>query len=331
MKQARIKTPLDAYIDHYPQFGEMADTQIKIFWPHDEIDVSKDKQDLLVNMSKAESHGTIFTLKSFTRYELIIGNEYWGNKVARQYPHVGVQRMAAAFAHVELNSHAPFYNKINKELGLDTYEFYTSYLDDAALSSRMKFLDDMMAHTDEEVGTAVFSMTEGAILYSQLGYLKHYQNQGKNLIPNIVGGLNMTARDENLHALGGAAIVVQTLEEQQRTDQEMLEFKQAIQEAAWTIYKHEQAIISKLFEEGKVQGITDHQLDQFVRSRINLCLGNLKVDHIFTREEVKYNPIAEWFYKGVNDYQMTDFFQRVGREYQRDWVKSKFVWPKKEV
>lgn len=328
MSLVPIKTPQEGYIDNYPEFGEMADAQIKIFWPWDEIDVGKDKQDLLTNMSESEKHGVISTLKLFTKYELIIGNEYWADHIRKRYPQVGIQRMAAAFSHVELNSHAPFYNQINKELGLDTLEFYTSYLDDKDLTGRIDFLDAMLGSSDEELATAVFSMAEGAILYSNLGYLKHFQSQGKNKIPNICRGLNMTARDENLHALGGAAIVRRTLAEQKRTEAEMNVFRQGIQEAAWEIFKHECSIIKKTFEKGKQDGITEHQLEQFVKSRINLCCDNVEVPRIFTREEVKYNPIAEVFYKGVNDYQMNDFFQGVGREYQRDWAIDKFEWPK---
>jgi ribonucleotide reductase beta subunit family protein with ferritin-like domain len=306
----------------------MADAQIKIFWPWDEIAVGKDKQDLLTNMSESEYHGVVSTLKLFTKYELIIGNEYWADHVRKKYPQVGIQRMAAAFSHVEQNSHAPFYNEINEQLGLGTMEFYTSYLNDPALSDRIKFLDVMLENPDEELATAVFSMAEGAILYSNLGYLKHFQSQGKNKIQNIVRGLNMTARDENLHALGGAAIVRRTLAEQGRTEYEMIQFRDAVHESAKTIYAHEREIISKIFEKGKQEGITEHQLDQFVKSRINLCLDNLNIPRIFTREEVKYNPIAEYFYKGVNDYQMNDFFQGIGREYQRDWKIQDFEWPK---
>lgn len=328
MNLAPIKQPLDGYIDKYPEFGHMADAQIKIFWPWDEIAVGKDKQDLLTNMSEAEYHGVVSTLKLFTKYELIIGNEYWRDHIPNQYPQVGIQRMAAAFSHVELNSHAKFYNEINEQLGLGTMEFYTSYLDDPDLRERMAFLDSMLESFDTELATAVFSMAEGAILYSNLGYLKHFQSQGKNKIQNIVRGLNMTARDENLHAIGGAAIVKRTLGEQKRSDVEMKVFTQAVHEAAWAIYRHECAIIKKMFEKGKQDGITAHQLEQFVKSRINLCLDNLGLPRIFSRDEVKYNPIAEWFYKGVNDYQMNDFFQGVGREYQRDWKIQEFGWPK---
>jgi ribonucleoside-diphosphate reductase beta chain len=328
MKEAEIKTWRDGYVDKYPEFSKMADEQIKVFWPWNEIKVGKDKQDLLVGMSEPEKHGTISTLKLFTKYELFVGNEHWGSRIAKAYPQVGVQRMAAAFAHVELNSHAPFYNEINKELGLANYEFYTEYLNDPVLSARMAFIDGFVANSDDELSTAVFSLVEGAVLYSQFAYLKHFQTQGKNKAQNIVRGLNMSARDENLHALGGAGLVRVALEEQGRSEYEMKQFTGAVQEAAHTVYEHEHLINGKIFERGNIPGITALQLDHFSQSRVNMCLDNLNVPRIF---EVKYNPIAEWFYKGINDYQYNDFFQGVGREYQRDWDKKAFVWPKKEA
>jgi len=57
MQQANIKTWKDGYIDEYPEFSKMADEQIKIFWPWNEINVAKDKQDLLVGMTESEKHG----------------------------------------------------------------------------------------------------------------------------------------------------------------------------------------------------------------------------------------------------------------------------------
>jgi ribonucleotide reductase beta subunit family protein with ferritin-like domain len=325
MKEASIKIWKDGYVDMYPEFSKLADDQIKIFWPWNEINVAKDKQDLLVGMTEAEKHGTISTLKLFTKYELFVGSEHWGSRIAKAYPHVGIQRMSAAFAHVELNSHAPFYNEINKELGLANYEFYTSYLDDPTLSSRMKFIEEVIESKDDELSTAVFSIVEGAVLYSAFAFLKHFQSQGKNKVQNINRGINMSARDENLHAIGGSGIVRVALKEQERTDQELKEFSQAVKEAADQIYLHECQIIDKIFEHGKIEGVTDLQLKRFVQSRINLCLDYLGVDRNYI---VEYNPISDWFYKGINDYQMNDFFQGVGREYQRDWVKNRFVWKK---
>lgn len=325
MTEANIKTWKDGYIDEYPEFSKLADAQIKIFWPWDEPKVAKDKQDLLVGMTEAEKHGTISTLKLFTKYELFVGNEHWGDRIAKCYPHVGPQRMAAAFAHVELNSHAPFYNEINKELGLSNYEFYTAYLDDPVLAGRMNFIDTMVKQEDDELSTAVFSLVEGAVLYSAFAFLKHFRSEGKNKIGTINAGINMSARDENLHAIGGSGLVRTALAEQGRTDYEMQQFNQAVQEAADAIFQHECQIIDKIFEHGKIDGITDVQMKNFVQHRVNLCLDYLNVPRIY---EVKYNPIADWFYAGINNFQYNDFFSSLGREYERGWNKKSFIWVK---
>lgn len=326
MKVAPIKVWSDGYIDNYPEFTKLAIDQTNVFWPGEEIKVEKDKQDLLVNVTPGEKHGIVTTLKLFTKYELFVGNEHWGSRIAKAYPQVGVQRMAAAFAHVELNSHAPFYNKINEELGLDTYEFYTSYLNDPVLAARMAMLDELVASKDDELSTAVFSLLEGAVLYSSFAYLKHFQSQGKNKAQNIVRGVNMSVRDENMHSVGGAGLVNVTLAEQQRTEYELRQFRQAVREAGQSLLEHEYLINAKTLEVGNHDGYTLLQANRFSLSRVNHCLKQVGCEEL---EKVTYNPVGEWFYKGINDYQMNDFFQGVGREYQRDWDSSSFIWPKK--
>ena len=82
-------------------------------------------------------------------------------------------------------------------------------------------------------------------------------------------------------------------------------------------------IISKIFERGAITGITDHQMVEFVKSRLNLCLKNLGLEPLY---EVKYNPISSWFYKGINSIQLHDFFYRVGNEYHRSWEEEGFKW-----
>ena len=99
--------------------------------------------------------------------------------------------------------------------------------------------------------------------------------------------------------------------------------KEQIIDTAQKIFEHEQQIIAKLFEKGKIEGITAHQLECFVQSRINLCLENLGYEKIY---DVKYDPISLWFYKGINDFQFNDFFSGQGREYSRNWDENGFEW-----
>jgi ribonucleotide reductase beta subunit family protein with ferritin-like domain len=174
-------------------------------------------------------------------------------------------------------------------------------------------------------------MVEGVILYSSFAFLKHYQSQGKNKLMNVVRGINFSVRDENMHSTGGAWAFKYKLEQlKQELSPEAFELHKIAIEAqvrlvAQKLYEHECQIIAKLFEQGEIKGITAHQLENFVQSRVNECLKQLG----FAKEyDVKYNPISEWFYKGINDYTFNDFFSGLGNQYHRSWDSADFIWKK---
>ena len=326
--KTRIQTPKSCFTVDYPEAVEFADEQAEHFWPHNEVKVHKDKQDILVNMTEAERHGTITTLKLFTLYEQIIGDEFWLNFVFKKFPRpADIQPMAALFAAMELQVHAKFYAKINEELGLATDEFYTEYLDDPDLKARIDYLEGTLYGKDDLRALGAFTFGEGAILYSSFAFLKHFQSQGKNKLLNVVSGINFSARDENLHA-EAAAWLFRTLKQElydagEIDDEYINELEADIYSAAHTVFEHEKVIIGKIFEKGKMEGITSTQLEHFAQSRINLCLRNLGMQPIY---HIEYNPVGEWFYKGINGYQMQDFFSSQGNQYSRGWHKESFTW-----
>lgn len=322
----RIQTPKTTFTVDYPQACDFADKQAAVFWPWNEVKVHKDKQDILVNMSEAERHATITTLKLFTKYEQIIGDEFWLNFVFKKYPRAAdIQPMAAMFAAIELQVHAKFYSKINEELGLATDEFYNEYTNDPVLKDRIDYLRSVLDNKDDLRALGAFTFGEGAVLYTSFGYLKHFQSQGKNKALNIVSGINFSSRDENLHA-EAAAWLFRTHKQElidlgQLSEEDLASLEADIYKGAEIVLDHEKQIIKKLFEKGKIEGITPTQLEHFAQSRINLCLRNLGYENLY---KVEYNPIAEWFYKGINGYQMQDFFSSQGNQYQRDWDENGF-------
>jgi len=131
-------------------------------------------------------------------------------------------RMASVFSMFELAVHAPFYNKINQLLHIDTPEFYMSYLDNPVLKERVEFIGEMINDDDDLISLAAFSMVEGAILYSNFAFLKHYQSQGKNKLMNVVRGLNFSVRDENIHSVAGAWSFKHKLEQYRETSPSLM-------------------------------------------------------------------------------------------------------------
>lgn len=319
----RITTPKKTYTMDYPAAVKYAETQMDIYWLPTEINVEKDIQDLRVELTPAELHGVITTLKLFTLYELLVGNEYWGGRIKSSFPRPDIEFMATTFGFVEIGIHARFYNRINEILMLDTDEFYESYIHDHTLKDRIDFVTDIASHDNLPLAIGAFSMLEGAVLYSSFAFLKHFQANGKNKIKNICSGINFSVRDENLHAEAGAWLFNTLVSEMGLTPTERSVLEEKLREVAFKIYGHEARIVDMIFAQGDIDGIDQDQLNNFIKSRLNMCMENLNCASIFTVDD---NPIANWFYVGINAYQLNDFFYAVGNEYNRTANESEFTW-----
>lgn len=329
----RIQTPKSTFTVDYPEAVDFMNKQQAIFWPHFEVKVAKDKQDILVNMTEAESHGVIEVLRLFSKYENIIGDEFWLNFVMKKFPRpADIQPMAAMFGAMELAVHLNFYKTLNEELGIATDEFYDSYKEDEELNQRIEYLENVLHQEDDLRALGGFTFGEGAVLYSSFAFLKHFQSQGKNKLLNVVSGINFSARDEALHS-EAAAWLFRTLKKEKieagEIDEEYLtKLEEDIYKAADTVLEHEKLVNKKIFKKGKIENITETQLEHFAKSRINKCLRELGYKN---RWEVDYNPIADWFYKGINGYQMQDFFSSQGNQYQRNWDINGFKWNREKT
>ena len=316
-----LQVPDSLVVEHYKEPVEFAQKQLEIFWLPDEIKVEKDVQDILVNMTAAEKHGVLTVLKLFTLYELKAGSEFWNGKFTRIFKRPEMRRMASVFSMFELAVHKPFYQKLNEVLHMDTDEFYLEYVSDPILKERMEFIDDVVSSKNDLYALAAFSMVEGAILYSSFAYLKHFQSQGKNKLLNVIRGINFSVRDENIHSLAGAWAFKTLREQSDLSVEDQAHLQNIVYDTAKKIHEHESHIVKKIFEQGPIDGITSTQLQHFVDSRINVCMEQLGYGKIF---DVKYNPVGEWFYQGLQNFQFNDFFSGVGSNYNRNWNEDEF-------
>lgn len=307
---------------------EFAEMQQRILWTAEEIEMEKDIHDLMTNLDEAELHGVTTVLRLFTEYELQVGKDYWTNRVMKVFPRPDIERMANMFAYVEINIHAPFYARINELLGIATDEFFDSWKEDSTLSKRMKWIGSVVnSPMDNDLdilrSLGSFSFIEGAILYSNFAFLKHFQSEGKNKLANLVAGINFSVKDENLHAEGDAWLFRQLLKEGNLTKAQKNRLQNDMEKVARKTYDHEHEIIKMIFEKGSIRGITANQLDNFVQSRIDLCLENLGYEKMFNPT---YNPIKSWFYSNINSTKLHDFFAAQGSDYTRAWKETGFVW-----
>lgn len=318
----------ECIVEAFPQYSELfSDVQLKHAWLPKEVQVDKDKQNILVEMSEGDRHGILTNLRLFTNYEVFAGEDWWGGRFKKIVKGPEFSRLGTMNSMAELCIHKPFYQQLNKVLGLDTDEFYSSYVENPVLAGRMKFIDDTINHENDMVALGTFSMVEGGILYSAFGYLKSYQAKGKNDIKTVVSGINYSLADEGLHCTAAATVYRHLTKEckedgvyEQRYGDEKY-VKEMIRQAARNILKHEIEIIRMTFEKGGILHITAEELIDFVKSRLNECLKNLDIEPIF---EVVNDTISEWFYGNITSFVMHDFFNSLGSQYTAVWYEEDF-------
>lgn len=297
------------------------DDQMKLFWLPTEIKVEKDIQDVLVNFTESERHGVITVLKLFTVYEAFAGDEWWGGRFKEIFPVYQYHQMGSAFSFFENCVHAPFYDKINTLLHLDNEDFYLSYLDNPTLTDRIRHIDDIVNDQDPALALAGFAFVEGVVLYSSFAFLMHFQSEGKNKLLNLNRGIAFSVRDENMHCLASAYCYRQLAA--QLSDEKRLEHEGIIRAAAAKVLEHETEIVRMVFEKGPIEGITQETFIEFIKSRINEVMKLLGFKEIY---KIGKNPIADWFYKMINNYAFGDIFAGALSEYHRNWDETAFVW-----
>jgi ribonucleoside-diphosphate reductase beta chain len=327
-KKTRSQTKKSTPTYDYPAAVLAAEAQMDIMWLPTEPKVEKDLHCIKTVLTKPQLHGVMTTLKLFTLYEQVAGNEYWGGRFKRMFPRPDFLRMGSAFANTEINVHSPFYQRIDELLGLNTDEFYSSFTEEPVLKARMDFLDDAISDKDDLKSIATFSLVEGAILYSSFAYLMSYQSPGHNLLANMHAGLTFSVKDENLHSEGGAWAFRNLLAEKMElgliSKPEIMKLKHSIQDAATQIYVHESKIIDMIYTEGdEGHPVTANDLRSFVRHRINLGLSQLDMEPIF---DTRKSPIEIWFYEMIGGDIQHDFFAKIGSSYNRNWSRSDFRW-----
>lgn len=321
--KTRIETPKDTYTIDYPQAVQAAQEQTKIIWFAEELGVEKDENDIRTKCTEGERHGITTVLKLFTQYELMLGGEeFWGSKVAKMFPRPEIERMAATFSFVELGIHAPFYDLINKTLGIATDEFYSSWQQDEVMQDRVAFIEKYAQSEDALEATAAFSFMEGVVLFSNFAFLKSFNVGGFNLIPHITAGIDGSAKDENYHSMASAWLFNQCLKEREQLglidSHGKQNLRKKIKRIAEKVYEHEESLCKRIFEKGNIRTITEEEILDFIKDRINMVLSYLNIKPLYEKET---GVISEWFYSQLNSFKYSDFFQSQQLQYVRSWKK----------
>lgn len=307
----------------YPEAFSFHQQQQKVHWIPEEVEFASDIQEFRTEFTAQEKHAVTTILKTFTVTENVVA-DYWTNVVGQWFRHPEIVMMANTFASFEA-IHAEAYDRLNTELGLDSAEFYLSFLEQEDMRKKIQFVEkslDISSESDLPVSLACFSaFTEGVSLYSSFAILLNFQLHNK--LKNVANLLAWSTRDESLHSKAGCWLFRTLVKEMNLSEAERARLNERVLEVSRTVYELECANIDEIFKLGDFCDLTADEMKAFIWNRIVSKLDEIEVPHTMTP---KKESVSMTFNELVAGKEMVDFFESRSSEYTKGWNFEITAW-----
>jgi ribonucleoside-diphosphate reductase beta chain len=291
----------------YPKAHEYWLKQQQAHWLHTEVPMMSDINDWKQNLSETEKEVIGSILKGFAQTETVV-NDYWTGLVTSWFRKPEIIAMATTFGAFE-TIHAEAYSLLNEELGLTNFaEFMEDEATMAKIENLMNVRDSFNGEKDwHEIAKslAIFSaFTEGVNLFSSFAVLLSFKMENK--LKGVGQIVEWSIRDESLHSEAGCWLFRTLLEE--CPELKTPELEAAINEAALLSLKLELDFIEKVYKKGDIVSCNQHDLQNFIKHRINVKLNDLGYNSIIDDIDVNSVNNMKWFDHLSAGKQHTDFF-----------------------
>lgn len=308
----------------YPLAFEMHEKQNKHHWMPTEVSFEADVHQYRTEFSEAERHAVRTILKLFTQIEQVV-SDYWTEVVSKWFKQPEIVVMSRTFSSFE-GIHAWAYDKLNTELGLDSEEFYLSFLNDEDLKKKFEYVEQALKVErleDLPKSLAIFSaFTEGVSLYSSFAILINFQRFNK--LKNVANIIAWSCRDESLHSSSGCWLFRTLVEEMGYSKEQMLGLEEEVKQAAGVIFELEKTYLDQIFGTEQIEGVTKEEMTRFIQIRINQKLKELGFSSLFKIEG--QDTVSPWFNKLVSGEEFVDFFEARSTNYTKGWNFEGVSW-----
>lgn len=290
-------------------------------WLHTEIQMASDINDWKSGiLTETEKYIVAHILKGFTQSEVFI-QEYWSQMVSKWFKKPEIQMMSAAFASFE-SIHAVSYAYLNQSLGLEDFD---AFLSEPTAKAKIDRLMSTKGKTKEEIARslAIFSaFNEGVNLFSSFAILLNFSRFNK--LKGVGQIIAFSIKDESLHAEAGCWLFNTLVSEfpEIMTD----ELKKDLYDAARLTIELEDNFISKAFEKGPIEGLTESDMKAFIRHRANTKLNDIGLKKIWKNIDKEALERMGWFdilSAGVGH---GDFFASRISDYSRGVTDFSKIW-----
>ncbi len=295
---------------NYPWAYEAWLTQQRIHWLPEEVPMGDDVKDWRHGLTDEERHLLTQIFRFFTQADIEVNNCYMKH-YSRVFQPTEVQMMLAAFSNME-TIHVAAYSHLIETIGMPETT-YSDFLNYKEMKDKYDYMQEFGVDTDIDIATtlAVFGgFTEGLQLFASFAILLNFPRFGK--MKGMGQIVTWSVRDESLHTNSIIRLYHAFLNENKHIDKE--ELHRRLYVACETIVTHEDAFIDLAFDiDGSIQGLTSHEVKQYIRYIADRRLIQLDMQPIY---HIGKNPLS-WLDEILNGVEHTNFFENRVTEYTR--------------
>ena len=304
----------------YPEAYSFWEKQQMSHWIHSEISMAGDINDWKMKLTETEKNLIGSVLKGFVQSEVFI-QEYWGSMVSKWFKKPEIQMMAASFSSME-SIHAVAYAYLNQSLGLEDFD---AFLHEPTAKAKIDRLISTKGKSKEDIARslAIFSaFNEGVNLFSSFAILLNFSRFNK--LKGVGQIIAFSIKDESLHSEAGCWLFRTFASEY--PDVMTNELKDQIYDAARLTIQLEDAFIEKAFEKGEVEGLTVHDMKNFIRFRCNTKLNDLGLKKLWKNIDKEAIERMLWFDVLGAGVSHADFFAQRVDSYAKGTMDFSNIW-----
>ena len=306
----------------YPWAYDFWKKQQQVHWMPEEVPLGEDCKDWAVKLNDKERNLLTQIFRFFTQSDVEVGANYMENYMPLFKP-TEVSMMLSCFSNME-TIHIAAYALLLETIGMPDSEF-SAFMEYEEMAAKHDYLGQFGCETYEDIATsmAVFGgFTEGLQLFASFAMLMNFPRFNK--MKGMGQIVTWSVRDESLHCEGMIKLFHTFCDETGIMNDTLAE---SITEACRTVVMLEDKFIELAFEAGEVEGMTPHDIQQYIRYIADWRLGQLMLKPIFG---VDKHPIP-WLTEILNGVEHANFFEARATEYskgatQGDWHGDAGVW-----
>jgi len=304
---------------HYPWAYDAWLKHEQSHWLHTEVPMLEDIKDWKNKLNQEEKYFLTQIFRFFTQSDIDVAGGYIKNYLPN-FPQPEVRMMLSGFAAREA-LHVAAYSHLIESLGMPE-STYNEFLEYDAMREKHEYFHEKVdngASLPVKVA-AISAFTEGLALFSSFIMLLNFPRTGK--MKGMGQIVTWSIVDETMHAEGMIKLFRTYVEENREVWND--ETKGQIYSIATKMVELEDKFIDLSFKMGKVEGLRDYEVKEYIRYIADRRLISMGMKGIF---KVKNNPLP-WVETMINAPTHTNFFENRATDYAKGALSGSWedVW-----